>query len=137
MRNEASTSPQHSDPTLRGRRYAIPFQQVWTAALRQASSTRRWVLVEADDLRGRLRVEARPRLLGAISDVEICVRLDGDAQTRVDLLSRARKPGWDLGQHSRRIRSFLRNLDRTLGASDAAILSPQEGADSLPELASL
>jgi hypothetical protein len=138
MRQVVVTSPHHSDPSLRGRRYAIPFQQVWTAALRVASSTRRWELVEANDLHGRLRIEARPLLLGGISDVEVLIRLDGDAQTRVDLLSRQREPGrLSLGAHARRIRRYLRELDRTVGAAEDSILSPHEGAETLPELTSL
>ena len=131
MRGEAVTNPGHIDPTLRGRRYAVPFQQVWTAALRLASSTPRWEMVEADDLRGLLRVEARALLFGGVSDIEILVRLDADAQTRVDVLSRSRKQGFDLTSHPRRVRRFLRALDRAVAASPATILPPHEGAEGM------
>lgn len=134
MRGEAATSPHHLDPALRGRRYAIPFQQVWTAALRLASTTRGWELVDADDQMGVLRAEVHPLLFGAISDVDVVVRLDADAQTRVDLLCRPRKQRLELGRSGRRIRRFLRGLDRTVGAAPGAILPPHEGAESLPEL---
>jgi hypothetical protein len=137
MSQAAITSPRHADPSLRGRRYAIPFQQVWTAALRLASATRRWELVEADDLRGRLRMEVQPFLFGGISDVEVLIRLDADAQTRVDLLSRGRKTGPNFGAHPRRIRKFLRELDRAVGGSPTSILDPHEGAESLSEIAAL
>jgi hypothetical protein len=137
MSQVAITSPRHPDPSLRGRRYAIPFQQVWTAALRLASARRRWELVEADDLRGRLRMEVQPLFFGGISDVEVLIRLDADAQTRVDLLSRGRKTGPSLGVHPRRVRKFLRDLDRAVGGSPDSILDPHEGADSLAGLAAL
>lgn len=135
MSQSAFTSARNTDPSLRGRRYAIPFQQVWTSALRLASSRGRWELVEADDLRGRLRIEVRPLLFGGISDVEVLIRLDTDAQTRVDLSSSARQSGISLGVHTRRIRRFLRELDRAVGASPEALLDPHEGADSLAEIA--
>jgi len=98
------------------------------------STTQRWELIEADDLRGRLRIGVRPLLFGGTSDMEILIRLDGDAQTRVDLLSQGRKPGFGWGTHPRRVRKFLRALDRALDASASQLLAPHEGASSLPEL---
>lgn len=91
--------------------------------------------MEADDLRGHLRIEVHPLFFGGVSDVEVLIRLDDDAQTRVDLFSRGRKPGPTLGLHPRRIRGFLRELDRVAGASASSILEAHEGAESLQELA--
>ncbi len=126
--NAEATRPDHPDPRLRGRRYAIPFDAVWTAALGQiATGGSRWQLVDADDQTGVIRAEAATRLFRFVDDVEIRVGLDHDAQTRVDLTSRSRVGNSDLGTNARRIRRFLRDLDRRLGAGPAQLLPPEAG----------
>jgi hypothetical protein len=128
--NRAATAPDHPDPGLRGRRYAIPFQLVWEAVLVLADEgISGWSVVEADDLEGRVRAEAVTRVFRFVDDVEIHVRPDRDARTRVDLVSASRVGKADLGTNARRIRKFLRRLDRTLGASPGRVVAPEEGAD--------
>lgn len=127
----ASTRPDHPDPRLRGRRYAIPFQRVWTEAVGLISNrSRSWTLIEADDQNGLIRAEAKTLVLRFVDDVEIHVSLDADAQTRVDVSSRSRQGKTDFGTNARRIRRYLRRLDRGLGAGPGVILPPEEG--SLP-----
>lgn len=122
------TRPEHSDPTLRGRRYAIPFDEVWNRVICLiVNGGSLWTLINADDQRGIVRAEVRTRVLGFVDDVRIRVWLDSDAQTRVDLMSRSRNGCSDLGANARRIRRFLRDLDRVLNASPAAILPPEGG----------
>jgi hypothetical protein len=114
-RNRAATGPAHADPRLRGRRYAIPFQGVWEAVVTLAEGEMRgWRVVEADDRTGVVRVEATTPVFRFVDDVEILVGLDEDGQTRVDLTSASRAGRGDLGKNARRIRSFLRRLDRDL-----------------------
>lgn len=129
-RNQAATAPDHPDPRLRGRRYAIPFQAVWQVAHALADGGMGgWTLVEADELEGRLRAEARTRVFRFVDDVEIRVKLDRDAQTRVDMVSQSRVGKADLGMNARRIRRFLRRLDRALGPAPGQILPPEQGED--------
>jgi hypothetical protein len=123
--NRAATAPDHPDPRLRGRRYAIPFEAVWRAVLEQAERARGWTLIEADDMEGTLRAEARTPLLRFLDDVEIRVSLDRDAQTRVDMVSASRVGRGDLGKNARRIRRFLGGLDRKLGAGPGTLLPPE------------
>jgi len=129
--NEAATRPDHPHPGLRGRRYAIPFEQVWTAAVALVATAARWQLIDADDQAGVILAEARTRILKFIDDVEIRISLDADAQTRVDMASRSRVGKADLGTNARRIRHFLHRLDRRLNASPGLRLPPESGADTV------
>ena len=114
-RNQAATAPDHWDPRLRGRTYAIPFEQVWQAALALAKGgLRGFVLVDSDDYEGIINAEARTLVLRYTDDVRIRVYLDENAQTRVDVESRSRKGGADFGANARRTGRFLRALDRKL-----------------------
>lgn len=112
--NHAETAAAADDPRLRGRTYGIPFDDVWRAALSIVEGHRNWHLVSADDEVGHIVAEAMTPLIGLVSDVEIDVGLDEDAQTRVDMRSRSRKGRGDLGMNARRIASFCRSLDTTL-----------------------
>jgi hypothetical protein len=114
-RNRAETAEDAPDRRLRGRTYAIPFDQVWTAALLLARKRRGWTVLRADDIEGAIQAEARTALRFT-HDVQIRVGLDGDGQTRVDLVSASRVGHADLGKNARRIGWYLRALDRELEA---------------------
>ena len=119
----ARTDPGSADPALLGRTYAIPFEQVWQAALALASGgLPRWRLVRSDDQEGVVEAEARTRFLRAVDRVRIRIRLDHNAQTRVDVESRPLKRRADLGRNRRRIRALLGALDRALHAGPRQIL---------------
>jgi uncharacterized protein (DUF1499 family) len=114
-RNHAETSINDVDPRLRGRTYAIPFEQVWQAAHSLASGgLRRWRVIESDDYEGLIQAESRTLLWRFVDDVLISIRLDENAQTRVDVQSRSRKGGADLGANARRIAKFFKALDHKL-----------------------
>ena len=114
-RNHAETSFNDGDPRLRGRTYAIPFEQVWQASLALAGGgLRGWRILESDDYDGLIHAEARTLVLRFVDDVLITIRLDEDAQTRVDVQSRSRKGGADLGTNARRIGKFFKALDHKL-----------------------
>jgi hypothetical protein len=133
--NRAETAPDHSDPRLRGRRYAIPFQAVWEAARDLADGgMARWTLVDADDQNGELRAESRTWLFRLVDDVEVRIALDHEGQTRVDLTSASRIGGWDLGANARRIRRFTARLDRALQEEGHWTLPPAalQPADTAP-----
>ncbi len=122
--NRAETDPRSADPRLRGRTYAIPFDEVWNACLDLVGRNARWTLLQAEDVEGYVRVSCQTPVFKFIDDVEIRIGLDEHAMTRVDVTSRSRKRRSDLGANTRRIGRFLRHLDLTLDAEDGAILDP-------------
>lgn len=111
-RGYVETTPQASDPRLRGRTYAVPFEDVWQAALKLTAG-RRWTRVDADDTEGVILATVKS-LTGAVHDVMVRVTLDADAQTRVDASAQAHRRYSDLGGSKRRLRRLFRALDRTL-----------------------
>jgi hypothetical protein len=117
----AATRPDHPDERLRGRTLAIPFEDVWQAALALADGgLRGWRLLHADDREGVIAAEAKGLIRRAIDDVEIRVALDSDAQTRIDAFSVARRGRHDFGANARRLRSFFQRLDKAVLAAHAA-----------------
>ena len=120
MQPRAGTGPEHDDPALRGRVYAIPFDRVWSEALRMAGGgLRGWAILRADDQDGLIEAEAVRLVSRAVDDVEIRICLDSNAQTRVDLTSRSRNQRPDLGANRRRILKFMREMDARLGVSSS------------------
>jgi len=121
--NKASTNPVSQDARLLGRTYAIPFQQVWTAACQLAGGgLRGWSLLSADDQRGVIEATTKAFFLRTEDDIRVEVGLDENAQTRVDVLSMSRRHRGDLGRNRRNIGRFLRKLDRRLAAGPDKIL---------------
>lgn len=113
-RNRAYTDPESPDRRLRGRVYALPFVQVWEAALETARARPRWTVTEINPKKGEIQAEAKTALWRFTDDVWIRVSLDEDGMTRVDLSSSSRVGAADLGVNARRIARFLHALDRRL-----------------------
>ena len=114
-RNIAFSSPEAEDPRMRGRTYAIPFEDVWQASLDlMDGGLRRWEVLESDDQEGIIRGLVHGLGARFTSAVTVRITLDADAQTRVDALSASRVGRYDLGSNARRLRKFFRTLDRTL-----------------------
>lgn len=114
-RNMAFTEPNAEDRRLRGRTYAIPFDDVWRASVSLvAQGLSRWELRHSDDQEGIIRGEVHGRLKRFDSLVTIRITLDMDAQTRVDALVAAREGRGDMGTSARRLRRFFSALDREL-----------------------
>jgi hypothetical protein len=114
-RNVAFTSPGAEDPRLRGRTYAIPFEDVWQSTrLLVSGKLKRWELVEADDQEGLIRGVAHGRLDRFTSAITIRITLDPDAQTRVDAMSASQVGRADLGVNARRLRRYFAALDAML-----------------------
>ena len=129
-KNRASTHVTHGDPELRGRTYAIPFDTVWTAVLQLAGGgLSRWLLTREDDGPGIVQAEVRPRLWGENDDVLIRVKLDRNAQTRVDVTASSRGQRGDWGRSRRRVLRFCRALDGALSASPDQILSTSRATE--------
>jgi len=114
-RNFAETAQAHEDPRLRGRTYAIPFEDVWNAAHALAGGgLRGWRVVSSNDQEGVIHAEAKLLFGDRLDDVTIRVGLDRDAQTRVDARAAARQGRTDWGRNARRLRRFFRALDRAV-----------------------
>jgi hypothetical protein len=121
--SEARSDPGSPDPGLRGRTYAIPFDRVWTAATAIASGgLRGWRLLRSDDVAGTLEAEVVTSIPHRVSEVRVQVGLDQNGQTRVDLQLLEQESSFSLGGNRRRLRRFLADLDRRLGASPGQIL---------------
>ncbi len=129
-RNVAFTSPGAEDPRLRGRTYAIPFEDVWQSSRALVGGgLRRWEVVEADDEEGLIRGVAHSRIQRFTSTITIRITLDMDAQTRVDAMSASRVGRADLGVNARRLHRYFKALDRMLAERrgtdiDALTLDP-------------
>jgi hypothetical protein len=129
-RGVVETAPNAKDPRLRGRTYAVPFDEVWQAALKlTAGGLFRWTRHEADDTDGVILASSKS-LAGAFHDIMIRVTLDENGQTRVDASAQARSPLSDFGRSKRRLRRFFRALDRTITRArrDAARKARREAA---------
>ena len=123
--NRAVTDPRSPDPRLRGRTYAIPFDDVWNACLNLVDRNARWTLLQAEDVEGYVRVRCQTPIFRFVDDLEIRIGLDEHALTRVDVSSHSRKRRRDLGANARRIGRFLLRLDLTLRAGDSVIIDPR------------
>lgn len=125
----AATDPASPDARLVGRTYAIPFDAVWSAAMRLAGKElRRWTLESSDDIAGLIEASSKTLLFGQQDAVRIEIGLDENAQTRVDMSSVSRTERPDLGRNRRAIGRFLRRLDKSLGARPEQILDPTRTA---------
>jgi hypothetical protein len=118
-RGFAQTSADASDRRLSGRTYAIPFEEVWQAALKlTGGGLFRWTRHEQDDYTGVIRASTKS-LAGAMHDVEVRIGLDENGQTRVDASAAAHRPLTDFGRSRRRLRRVFRALDKTLDRRSA------------------
>ncbi len=114
-RNVALTAPASPDPRLRGRTYAVPFEDTWQVASElMDGGLKRWELLDSDDREGVLRGVAGAPLARFISTVTVRITLDRDAQTRVDGLAASRTARADLGSNARKLHRFFTALDRGL-----------------------
>lgn len=120
------TDPNASDARMRGRRYAIPFDHVWTAAMKLASGHETgWGLTWQDDREGVIEARAPKRFLHPEGLLRISIFLDADAQTCVSMAAGPTSGGRDLGASGRRIRRFFAHLDGMLAPRPDQLLPPE------------
>lgn len=119
------TDPHATDPRMRGRRYAIPFDHVWTAATKLASGDMPgWGLTWHDDREGVIEARTTKRFMNPEGLVRIRIFLDADAQTCVAMSAGPASGGRDLGASRRRIRRFYSALDERLAPRPGQLLPP-------------
>lgn len=114
-RNAAFTSRGSRDPRLKGRTYAISFDEVWRASVALVDGElKRWELLETDDEEGVIRGRARSRVERLTGIITIRITLDLDGQTRVDALASSPAARRDLGSNARRLHRYFTALDQRL-----------------------
>ncbi len=119
IRNRAATATDHADPGLRTRRYSAPLPLVREDAREIADGgLAGWKVTDESEADGWIRAEATTRFFRFVDDVEIELRADDGDRTRVDVRSASRVGVTDLGANARRIRRFLRQLDRAVAGGD-------------------
>lgn len=127
---EAGTSPESTDPALRGRTYTIPFDRVWQASVSiVGGGLLGWSLWRANDQTGVIEALAKTPVLGTEADIRIEIGLDANGQTRVDASASSRSGKGHWGRARRLVRRYLKRLDQALAAGPDQILDPT----ALPE----
>jgi uncharacterized protein (DUF1499 family) len=111
--NDVQTGETPEYPDLQPRRYALPRQRVWEAALDAARSMRGWEVVAGDAEAGEIRAVAHVFLTPFKDDVTVRVTAEAD-RVVVNVRSRSRVGRRDLGVNARRIRAYLQALDARL-----------------------
>jgi hypothetical protein len=120
--NIAETRPDHEDPLLRTRRYALPIEQARAIVRALIPSlrtySRHWELVSSAKSPGEggakdETIQAVVPVLCFSDDFVVTLRGDGNAST-VDVRSASRVGKGDLGENRRHIIQFLDALDAAL-----------------------
>lgn len=120
-----ATDPWSEDPRLWGRTYAIPFARVWKAARALADGgIRGWTLIRDDDGEGIMQAVSLTWLRKKLDEVTVTIRLDENAQTRVDMRCRRAEGASRRRRHPRMIDRFLKRLDTAVEATPAQRVDP-------------
>jgi len=108
---ETGRTPEY--PDIQPRTYQKSTAEVFDAALHVIDRLSRWTLIGYDEKRGEIQAEAQTILWHFVDDVRVrIVNRGGDAVVEVRSASRVGRG--DFGQNARRIRGFLKELDRQL-----------------------
>lgn len=117
---ETGRTPEY--PDIQPRTYHKPTAEVFDAALHVISRLPRWTLVGYDEKQGDIQAESQTALWRFVDDVRVRV-VNREGGTMVEVRSASRVGRGDFGQNARRIRGFLKELDRQL-----AVTSPHESS---------
>ncbi|MFQ5596793.1 MAG: M28 family peptidase [Nitrospiria bacterium] len=117
--HRAKTLPDHPDPTLRTRRYRLPYENVFQLVVQTLEALPQWTPVHQDPQAGAIRAERHTRIFRFIDDVHIIIiaTKKGNHDIVLNLESTSRVGKGDLGQNARNIREFLNEMDRAAAAS--------------------
>ncbi|MFQ5588999.1 MAG: M28 family peptidase [Nitrospiria bacterium] len=117
IRNKAETCPDHTDPSLKTRTYALPRDRLFKALSHVIKARPRWKIIRHDLSEGIITAERQTRIFGFIDDIEIRIsKTDEDAVT-LNLKSASRVGKGDFGQNARNIREIFTGLDRQFAAA--------------------
>lgn len=110
---ETGRTPEY--PDIQPRTYQKSSAEVFDAALHVVNRMPRWTLVGYDEKQEDIQAEAQTALWHFVDDVRIRV-VSREGKTVVEVRSASRVGRGDFGQNARRIRGFLKELDRQLAA---------------------
>ncbi|MGX5915596.1 DUF1499 domain-containing protein [Aliidiomarina sp. Khilg15.8] len=110
---EAAMQQREAYPDVQTMRFQEQPQRVFEAAL-QVVEDSGWELVDANSNEGRIEATATTQWFGFKDDVVIRISTDG-ATTLLDMRSKSRLGGSDVGANAARIRDFRDDLQAELG----------------------
>jgi uncharacterized protein (DUF1499 family) len=105
---------QDAYPDITPADYPIPTEAAFEAAL-AAAREMGWDVVAIDQAAGRIEATDRTFWFGFVDDIVIRVR-PTDAGSRIDIRSVSRVGVGDLGTNAARVRAYLAELERQIGA---------------------
>ncbi len=114
--NDVQTGRTPQYPDVQPLHVKRPSAEVFSMAAKLAGTQNRWTVVKVDPQSRTLAAEARTKLWRFVDDVTITVE-DEPGGSVVNMRSRSRLGKSDFGTNAKRIKSFLRRLDRALGAN--------------------
>lgn len=107
---ETGATPAYAD--VRPLELPVPADAAYQAALDAARSMPHWTIVDEDPATRRFRAEARTRRLKFVDDVTVWVEPVTEGRSRVRARSASRVGFTDFGTNARRLRAYLRRLER-------------------------
>ncbi|MBI4355876.1 MAG: hypothetical protein HY597_05485 [Candidatus Omnitrophica bacterium] len=114
----ATTNVRHGNPALRPHVYSQPYDTVWGAAVKAATSVNSWAVTSTDKASGVIALSKGFNLWTTGTKMTVYVQKLADDKTQVDMQSSL--SGFngvltlDYGQNKRNIARFFEELDRTL-----------------------
>jgi uncharacterized protein (DUF1499 family) len=113
--NVAETSPDHSEPGLRDRRYPVPAMEIVTALRALAGELPRWRFTGYDAGSGTARLEHDTPIITFTDDITLHLRESG-GETTLSGRSASRVGSYDFGMNKRNLRRLLAALDKRLAS---------------------
>lgn len=117
-----TTNIASSDPALRPRVYSLPYDTVWDAAVKTATSVKGWAVTSTDWHGGVIALSMGFNMWTTGTKMTIHVQKIDTARTQVDMQSAL--SGFngilmaDYGQNRRNVVRFFEELDRTLATDE-------------------
>lgn len=115
---ETGRTPQY--PDVQPLHVGLPPERVFSVVSEVAGRQKRWTVVKVDPQARVLTAEARTALWRFCDDVTIRVEPEAGGSV-VQMRSKSRVGIGDFGANAKRIREFLRAVDRTMKSADGAV----------------
>lgn len=112
--NQAETSPDHSDSSLRTRTYSIAYDSFFTILSEVIKELPRWKILSLDLSSGEVLATRESRVFHFVDDVRILVVKKEEQELSVNIRSASRIGKGDFGQNARNIRGLLKGLDQKI-----------------------
>lgn len=112
--NQAETRPDHSDPSLWTRTYAIDHDVFFTKLLEVIKELPRWKVLSHDLALGEVVATRETRIFHFVDDVRILVVKKEKETIILNIRSASRIGKGDFGQNARNIRELLKGLDQRI-----------------------